>query len=54
MGKVRFSLVELHSVDHDQMGEPEDLAGAIVFLCSDASRFMTGSEVRVDGGYCVV
>ncbi|KAL1947985.1 hypothetical protein VTO73DRAFT_13709 [Trametes versicolor] len=37
-----------------RMGEPEDLAGAIVFLASDASRFMTGSEIRVDGGYCVI
>ena len=34
-----------------RMGEPEDLAGAIVFLVSDASRFMTGSEIRIDGGY---
>lgn len=37
-----------------RMGDPEDLAGAIVFLASDASRFMTGSEIRVDGGYCCV
>ncbi|KAI0273453.1 hypothetical protein BC834DRAFT_815908 [Gloeopeniophorella convolvens] len=37
-----------------RMGEPEDLAGAIVFLASDASRFMTGSEIRVDGGYCAI
>jgi len=35
-----------------RMGEPEDLDGAIVFLASDGSRFMTGSEVRIDGGYC--
>ncbi|KAF9227740.1 NAD(P)-binding protein [Gyrodon lividus] len=35
-----------------RMGEPEDLSGAIVFLASDASRFMTGAEIRVDGGYC--
>ncbi|KZT09754.1 NAD(P)-binding protein [Laetiporus sulphureus 93-53] len=37
-----------------RMGEPEDLAGAIIFLASDASRFMTGSEIRVDGGYCII
>ncbi|KAJ3512105.1 hypothetical protein NLJ89_g3721 [Agrocybe chaxingu] len=37
-----------------RMGEPEDLSGAIVFLASDASKFMTGSEIRVDGGYCVI
>ena len=36
------------------MGDPEDLAGEIVFLASDASRFMTGSEIRVDGGYCII
>ena len=37
-----------------RMGEPEDLAGAIVFLASDASKFMTGTEVRVDGGYTII
>jgi len=37
-----------------RMGNPEDLAGAVVFLASDASKFMTGSELRVDGGYCAV
>ncbi|KII89076.1 hypothetical protein PLICRDRAFT_160161 [Plicaturopsis crispa FD-325 SS-3] len=37
-----------------KMGEPEDLSGAVVFLASEASRFMTGSEIRVDGGYCII
>ncbi|KAJ7685576.1 hypothetical protein DFH06DRAFT_46760 [Mycena polygramma] len=37
-----------------KMGEPEDLSGAVVFLSSDAARFMTGSEIRVDGGYCII
>lgn len=36
------------------MGEPEDLKGAIVYLASDASKFMTGTDLRVDGGYCCV
>ncbi|EIM89793.1 NAD-P-binding protein [Stereum hirsutum FP-91666 SS1] len=37
-----------------RMGDPEDLAGAVVFLASDASRFMTGADIRVDGGYCII
>ncbi|KAH6918450.1 hypothetical protein BKA70DRAFT_17498 [Coprinopsis sp. MPI-PUGE-AT-0042] len=34
-----------------RMGDPEDLAGAIVFMASDASKFMTGAEIKVDGGF---
>jgi NAD(P)-dependent dehydrogenase (short-subunit alcohol dehydrogenase family) len=34
-----------------QMGRPEDIAEAVLFLASDAARFMTGSEMVVDGGY---
>ncbi|EAU88723.2 hypothetical protein CC1G_01096 [Coprinopsis cinerea okayama7 len=37
-----------------RMGDPEDLAGPIVFMASDASKFMTGSEIRVDGGYTCI
>ena len=37
-----------------QMGEPEDLKGAIIFLASDASKFVTGTDLRVDGGYCII
>lgn len=32
-------------------GEPNDLGGAVVFLCSTAARFITGAILPVDGGY---
>jgi NAD(P)-dependent dehydrogenase (short-subunit alcohol dehydrogenase family) len=31
-------------------GEPEDVAEAVLYLCSDAARFVTGAELVVDGG----
>lgn len=35
-------------------GEPEDIGGAVVWLASDASRFVTGQVVFVDGGMTAV
>jgi len=32
-------------------GEPADLAGAVVYLASDASSYVSGSFIAVDGGY---
>lgn len=32
-------------------GEKEDLDGAFLLLASDASRYMTGSAITVDGGH---
>ena len=32
-------------------GRPEEIAGPVLFLCSDAASFMTGAIVPVDGGY---
>ncbi len=31
-------------------GRTEDIASAVAFLCSDAASFVSGCDVRVDGG----
>ena len=33
-----------------RVGEPEDIADVVVFLCSDLARFITGQNLVVDGG----
>ncbi|KAI9732199.1 MAG: hypothetical protein M1834_004296 [Cirrosporium novae-zelandiae] len=40
-------------IPQGRMGAPEDLMGAVVYLLSDASMYVTGAELRVDGGYTV-
>lgn len=37
-----------HPMGH--LGQPDDIAHAVVYLASDETKFMTGSEVVVDGG----
>jgi NAD(P)-dependent dehydrogenase (short-subunit alcohol dehydrogenase family) len=40
--------IDMHSLG---LGKPEDIANASVFLLSDAARWITGSNLIVDGGY---
>jgi meso-butanediol dehydrogenase/(S,S)-butanediol dehydrogenase/diacetyl reductase len=41
----------LERIPIGRMGQPREIAEAIVFLASDESSFMTGAELTVDGGY---
>ena len=45
----RKQLASLHPIGH--VGEPIDIAYGIVYLASDESKFVTGSELVIDGGY---
>lgn len=47
--QFRKNLDALHPIGH--IGEAEDIAWGIVFMASDESKFMTGSELVIDGGY---
>jgi NAD(P)-dependent dehydrogenase (short-subunit alcohol dehydrogenase family) len=40
----------LERIPLDMLGEPEDQVGALVYLVSDAARYVTGTAVVVDGG----
>lgn len=37
----------------NRWGQPDDIAGAALFLCSPAARFITGAVLPVDGGYSI-
>ncbi|EFY93048.1 D-arabinitol dehydrogenase ArbD, putative [Metarhizium acridum CQMa 102] len=40
-------------IPQGKMGQPQDLMGPVSFLLSDASSYVTGADLRVDGGYTV-
>ena len=46
-GRSEFG--KLHPVGH--VGEPNDVAYGVVYLASDEAKFITGTELVIDGGY---
>lgn len=47
--EARDRMVRLHPIG--RMGRPEEIAEAVVWLTSDAASFVTGQELRIDGGF---
>jgi NAD(P)-dependent dehydrogenase (short-subunit alcohol dehydrogenase family) len=43
----------LKRIPQRRLGRPQDLDGALLLLASDASRYMTGSVIAIDGGHLV-
>lgn len=46
---IRKQLDARHPIGH--VGEPDDIGWGVVYLASDEARFVTGSELAIDGGY---
>jgi 3-oxoacyl-[acyl-carrier protein] reductase len=40
----------LEDIPQKRLGIPEDVTGLVLFLCSDAARYLTGQAINVDGG----
>jgi NAD(P)-dependent dehydrogenase (short-subunit alcohol dehydrogenase family) len=48
-GAARDGLVAMHPVG--RLGRSEEIASAVLYLCSDEARFTTGTSLKVDGGW---
>ena len=48
-GAVRDGMVASHPVG--RLGQPEEVAAAVLYLCSDDAKFTTGTSLKVDGGW---
>jgi NAD(P)-dependent dehydrogenase (short-subunit alcohol dehydrogenase family) len=52
MAKAREMSAPLHPIG--RLGKPDEIALAALYLASDASAFMTGSDLLIDGGYTAI
>jgi NAD(P)-dependent dehydrogenase (short-subunit alcohol dehydrogenase family) len=52
-GAIRKYIVDKQPLGGGRIGKPDDLDAAVVYLLSDASRFVTGQVLAIDGGWSV-
>ena len=43
--------MEIKKTPFKRMGDPSELLGALIYLLSDASKFVNGTDIGVDGGF---
>jgi NAD(P)-dependent dehydrogenase (short-subunit alcohol dehydrogenase family) len=48
-GPAREAITNMHPVR--RLGKPEEIAAAVLYLCSDEAKFTTGTSLKVDGGW---
>ncbi|MDE5086740.1 MAG: SDR family oxidoreductase, partial [Trichodesmium sp. St16_bin2-tuft] len=49
--EAKVQIVAAHPIS--RIGQPEEVANAVVWLCSDAASFITGHSLAIDGGFTV-
>ncbi len=50
LGNEKFRQIVENSIPCGYIGKPEDIAPAVLLLCSDEGRYITGAEIKIDGG----
>ena len=47
---IKFKEAIISKIPSARLGEPDDIANAVLFLCSDESNYINGETLHVNGG----